>query len=222
MVAAAAQRSLQREKDEEEDKVLSLPSSPPSGQNENICTGSIPAGAATSWSYLVCNEGLNLVNTLAHGLGNDMYWPPSIQDRDFSYDDVVEDAGIGGCGTGARAALARAGLYGLPSEVDVWGKWEKDYYGGKHIEASSNIVFSNGMLDPWSSAGVLDNISSSLLATQIPLGGHHLDLMFSSPKSAGSGFQESRALEEASIRRWMRERKERMTEKGGDERAEAE
>ena len=48
--------------------------------------------------------------------------------------------------------------------------------GGRHIEAASNIVFSNGLLDPWSSGGVLWNISDSLVAVIIPEGAHHLDV----------------------------------------------
>ena len=122
--ASASERRRQRSLEKEKEKELS---GGVSSSYDNICTGSIPEGAATAWSYLVCNEGLNLVNTLAHGLGNDMYWPPTIETRDFTYEDIIEDAGIGGCGPGAREALARAGLYGLPSEVDVWGRWEREY-----------------------------------------------------------------------------------------------
>ena len=44
-------------------------------------------------------------------------------------------------------------------------------WGGKRIESASNIVFSNGLLDPWSGGGVLHNISDSLVAVIIPEGG---------------------------------------------------
>jgi lysosomal Pro-X carboxypeptidase len=44
-------------------------------------------------------------------------------------------------------------------------------WGGKRIESASNIVFSNGLLDPWSGGGVLHNISDSLVAVIIPKGG---------------------------------------------------
>ena len=37
-------------------------------------------------------------------------------------------------------------------------------------------MFSNGLLDPWSSGGVLKNISDSLVAVIIPEGAHHLDV----------------------------------------------
>lgn len=49
-------------------------------------------------------------------------------------------------------------------------------YGGRNLKTASNIVFSNGLLDPWSSGGVLHNVSDSVLAVIIPDAAHHLDL----------------------------------------------
>lgn len=49
-------------------------------------------------------------------------------------------------------------------------------YGGRKIDAASNIVFSNGLLDPWHGTGVLQNISDSVIAIIIPEGAHHLDV----------------------------------------------
>jgi lysosomal Pro-X carboxypeptidase len=42
-------------------------------------------------------------------------------------------------------------------------------------------VFSNGLLDPWSVFGVMEDVSDSVVAVIIPDGAHHLDLMYSRP-----------------------------------------
>ena len=45
--------------------------------------------------------------------------------------------------------------YKVPKVVDPFARWETTYYGGLNgPEETSRIVFSNGLLDPWSAAGV--------------------------------------------------------------------
>ncbi|KAJ8297981.1 hypothetical protein KUTeg_024512 [Tegillarca granosa] len=54
--------------------------------------------------------------------------------------------------------------------------WIRQQYLGKNLKSTSNIIFSNGYLDPWSSGGVLDSQSASLISIFISSGAHHLDL----------------------------------------------
>ena len=53
------------------------------------------------------------------------------------------------------------------------------------MQGASNIVFSNGLLDPWSSGGVTKLTAAErargLVSVVIPSGAHHLDLFFSNP-----------------------------------------
>ena len=85
--------------------------------------------------------------------------------------------------------------------------------------AHSNIVWSNGALDPWSGQGVyppgggpqagkpmVQNISAdgSQIALVLDLGAHHLDLMFSDPRNPPC-FAEARKVEEKMIRQWCQE-----------------
>jgi len=98
------------------------------------------------------------------------------------------------------------------------------------MNGHSNIVFSNGLLDPWSAGGVykdddvffsnnndifshesfesgkakVQNITENdVIALIIPFGGHHTDLMYSS-ESDPECVTEGRKIEEEFIARWIR------------------
>lgn len=75
-------------------------------------------------------------------------------------------------------------------------------YGGKQIQSYSNIVFSNGLLDPWSGGGVLSNVSNEILAIVIPEGAHHLDLRSADPNDPAS-VKYARQFHIKSIKKWL-------------------
>lgn len=77
-------------------------------------------------------------------------------------------------------------------------------YGGKDIKAASNVVFSNGLLDPWSSLGVLKNISSNVVSVVIPDAAHHLDLKGANKKDPKSVI-EARQFHVDNIKKWLSE-----------------
>ena len=58
--------------------------------------------------------------------------------------------------------------------------WALDYFGGynpkKDFLKVSNIIFSNGELDPWQAGGVTFPINSDSVALYIEKAAHHLDL----------------------------------------------
>ncbi|CAH1111698.1 unnamed protein product [Psylliodes chrysocephalus] len=59
---------------------------------------------------------------------------------------------------------------------DIRPEWTILAYGGKNLKYFSNIVFSYGDMDPWSSATVLDNVSDSIFSINIPDATNQLDL----------------------------------------------
>ncbi|XP_077984303.1 lysosomal Pro-X carboxypeptidase-like [Glandiceps talaboti] len=90
-----------------------------------------------------------------------------------------------------------------------WGitprkNWIAVQYGGKDIKAASNIVFSNGNLDPWSAGGVLESLSESLVAIVIKDGAHHLDLR-ASDKDDPQSVLDARKQEKEHIQSWIQQ-----------------
>eukprot|EP00873_Tetraselmis_striata_P042045 jgi/Tetstr1/462309/TSEL_000662.t1 len=95
--------------------------------------------------------------------------------------------------------------------IKTWGVkpdrlWAANYFGGVRIASSaSNIVFTNGQLDPWSTGGVMQSFPHrSVVALPIPFGAHHVDLMFST-KDDPPSFLGARALQRAYLWKWMEE-----------------
>lgn len=169
-----------------------------------------------SWPSLCCNEDINMPITLARGMGNDVFWPPSFPRGTRTYDDIVKiERADEGCNDPDD-------IFGYPKESDPWGEWLNLYYGGLRIRSHSNIVFSNGLLDPWSAGGVyadgkgrtsggytgamVQNITKdgSMIALVIEFGGHHTDLMYSDPKDPPC-VTEARKIENDFITRWIHE-----------------
>ncbi|KAG8196150.1 hypothetical protein JTE90_007882 [Oedothorax gibbosus] len=77
-------------------------------------------------------------------------------------------------------------------------------YWGDDITPASNIVFSNGNMDPCAAGGVLQNISDSLVAVIVDGGAHHLDLREDNPLDPQS-VRDARNFELANIEKWLRD-----------------
>ena len=100
----------------------------------------------------------------------------------------------------------------------TWGvrphaSWAQTSFGGRAAFASatssaSNVVWSNGDLDPWSRLGVTRTLSEAraLAAGPVKGGAHHLDLMWSRADDIQS-VVDARELEREWIRRWIDEKK---------------
>ncbi|XP_058088443.1 uncharacterized protein LOC131235321 [Magnolia sinica] len=87
--------------------------------------------------------------------------------------------------------------------------WITTEFGGHNISSvlkrfGSNIIFFNGLRDPWSGGGVLKSISKSVVAIVAREGAHHVDLRFSSEEDP-EWLQRVRRKEIKIITRWLKQ-----------------
>lgn len=97
-------------------------------------------------------------------------------------------------------------LYGVPPRPH----WVTTYYGGQNIKLilqrfGSNIIFSNGLRDPYSSGGVLENISDSVVAVHTVNGSHCLDILRANQSSDPDWLVKQRKIEVEIIEGWIAE-----------------
>ncbi|XVF15373.1 hypothetical protein REPUB_Repub09cG0146700 [Reevesia pubescens] len=86
-------------------------------------------------------------------------------------------------------------------------RWITTEFGGHDIEHvlkffGSNIIFSNGLLDPWSGGSVLKNISETIVALVTEEGAHHIDLRASTTEDP-DWLVKQRATEINLIEGWL-------------------
>ncbi|KAL3718002.1 hypothetical protein ACJRO7_003181 [Eucalyptus globulus] len=85
--------------------------------------------------------------------------------------------------------------------------WVPTYYGGQDIKLilhrfASNIIFSNGLQDPFSYAGILKSISNSVVAVYTAKGSHCLDIL-PATKEDPIWLVKQRNTEVEIIRKWI-------------------
>ncbi|KAG7540829.1 hypothetical protein ISN45_Aa07g009860 [Arabidopsis thaliana x Arabidopsis arenosa] len=162
------------------------------------------AAASLYYNYSCSENCFDIENqTDPHGL-NGWYWqactemvmPISCSNQSmfqpFEYDEKVDQ----------EDCLKEYGVKPRPH-------WITTEFGGHRIEMvlkrfGINIIFSNGMQDPWSREGVLKNISSSIIALVTKKGAHHTDLR-AATKDDPEWLKEQRRQEVAEIEKWISE-----------------
>lgn len=81
-------------------------------------------------------------------------------------------------------------------------------YGGQFLDGASNIVFSNGLMDPWSGGGVLRSNNNNIKIVLIPEGAHHIDLRAEDPNDYGS-VRGARMVHLQNIQLWIKQYRKR-------------
>ena len=67
----------------------------------------------------------------------------------------------------------------------------------------SNIIFSNGDLDPWKAGGVTVQVNDDLPIINIPGAAHHLDLRLPNEVDVGTPVEAARNKETEWIHKWV-------------------
>lgn len=94
--------------------------------------------------------------------------------------------------------------FGITTQYD----YALTYFGGRHITHdfmyATNIVFSNGDIDPWNAGSVTSSVGKGSVVMNIENSAHHLDLRDPNPADPSSVVK-ARETEKAEIKRWIEE-----------------
>jgi lysosomal Pro-X carboxypeptidase len=135
------------------------------------------------WDYQYCTEMLPQETYFSTDGEHDMFWPRSVP-------------------------LAQIQAHCREQwRVDPDPDWIRASYGDELLRGASNIVFSNGLLDPWSAAGVREVPKDARGVVVLPIeeGAHHLDLFFSRPALDPPSVVRARKVEVDNMRKWIDE-----------------
>ena len=72
------------------------------------------------------------------------------------------------------------------------------------LRTATNIIFSNGLLDPWSGGGVLRTYNQEIKVVIIPEGAHHIDLRADDLVDPAS-VKETRKFHTKQIKKWIQD-----------------
>lgn len=75
-------------------------------------------------------------------------------------------------------------------------------YGAQRLDTATNIIFSNGLLDPWSGGGVLRSFNDKVDVIIIPEGAHHIDLR-ADDKLDPASVKQARKFHVKKIKKWI-------------------
>jgi len=102
--------------------------------------------------------------------------------------------------------------YDLTPQYD----WALKAFGGYNVSRDfagySNIIFSNGVLDPWMAGGVTEFVNTDLPYFVIEGGAHHLDLRLPNELDKGTMVEWVREQETAIIAKWISDYQPAMTD----------
>ncbi|KAK2505776.1 hypothetical protein MC885_019183 [Smutsia gigantea] len=126
----------------------------------------------------------------------------------YNYSGQVRCLNISETATGNLGSLGWSYQWGVRPRPS----WITAVYGGKNISSHTNIIFSNGELDPWSGGGVTKDITDTLVAVTIPDGAHHLDLRASNAFDPTTVLV-ARSFEVRHMKQWIRDFYASLTKK---------
>lgn len=131
------------------------------------------------WNVLACNQ---------------LFMPTSMGKNSMFIDDPTDYA--------ANTKYCQD-TYGLTPDYE----WALRTFGGydqmRDFKYYSNIIFSNGDLDPWKAGGVTVEANPELPMIMIPGAAHHLDLRLPNEVDVGTPVEKARQTEMEWIQKWV-------------------